>query len=101
MGGQVKEGQLPACKAADAAPQKACHVLPGSCAINPPTPPSSEYLPVEHDRSPVIIALLQDKDDVPWHDLQLLWCLRHKPKQHSVGFPFQGPAGWGWGEEEG
>lgn len=53
----------------------------------------SEYLPVEHDGSPVIVALLQDKNDVSGHDLELLCCFRHKSKEHTVSFPFQGPAG--------
>ena len=87
-------------RVAGAAPQKA---LP--CAARTPGPQahprSSEYLPVEHDRGPVVTALLQDEDDVPRHDLELLWCLRHKPKQHPVGFPFQSPAGGGSGEKRG
>lgn len=33
----------------------------------PPTP--LQYLSIEHDCGPVITALLQDKDDVPGHDL--------------------------------
>lgn len=90
--GSCREQAPSAQKVADGGSQKA---LPFAARIPLPqaTPRSPEYLPVEHDRGPVVITLLQDKDDVPGLDMELLWCLGHKPEQHTVRLPFQGPEG--------
>lgn len=56
----------------------------------PTTAPA--YLAIEHDRGPVVTALLQNKDNVSWHDPELLRRLGHKAKQHAVGLPLQSPA---------
>lgn len=93
-GGQVKEGaaglhirqQMLLLK-------KLCHVLPGSCAINPTHPHPLNTCPLNMTVAQLSLPFFKTKTMFPGMTCSSLWGLRHKPKQHTVGFPFQGPAG--------